>query len=46
MVRAVNLGFPRIGPQRQLKRVIEAHWRGDTTESEVLDVAATLRADG
>ncbi len=39
MVRSSVLGFPRIGAQRELKRVLEAHWAGDLS-------AAELRAQG
>jgi 5-methyltetrahydropteroyltriglutamate--homocysteine methyltransferase len=45
MPLAVNLGFPRIGPQRELKRVIESHWRGAAGEQDVAQVAASLRRD-
>ncbi|HUH30973.1 MAG TPA: 5-methyltetrahydropteroyltriglutamate--homocysteine S-methyltransferase [Rhodanobacter sp.] len=36
-------GFPRIGPRRELKRALEAHWRGETTAHALLDTARTLR---
>jgi hypothetical protein len=26
-----NLGFPRIGEQRELKRAVEAYWKGKLT---------------
>ncbi|MBB6171018.1 5-methyltetrahydropteroyltriglutamate--homocysteine methyltransferase [Nocardiopsis mwathae] len=37
------LGYPRIGPDRELKRASEAYWRGRTTVSELDAVAARLR---
>ncbi|MFO7180572.1 MAG: 5-methyltetrahydropteroyltriglutamate--homocysteine S-methyltransferase [Pseudomonadota bacterium] len=43
MVRSATLGFPRIGPDRELKRALESHWRGATTERELFTVAARLR---
>jgi 5-methyltetrahydropteroyltriglutamate--homocysteine methyltransferase len=33
------LGYPRIGPRRELKRALEDHWAGRTTRAE-LDVTA------
>lgn len=38
-----NLGFPRIGPNRELKRVLEQHWAGKLDEAGLLSEAATLR---
>jgi len=37
------LGYPRIGRDRELKRAVERHWRGDLTEAELETVAAELR---
>jgi len=39
-----NLGFPRIGPRRDLKTALEAHWAGKTTEGQLLEAAEGLRA--
>jgi 5-methyltetrahydropteroyltriglutamate--homocysteine methyltransferase len=42
---AVNtLGFPRIGPVRELKSALESYWAGKSTESKLLEVAQALRA--
>ncbi len=38
-----NLGFPRIGTRRELKRALEAHWRGDITGAELHAAARDLR---
>ncbi|MBD9370465.1 5-methyltetrahydropteroyltriglutamate--homocysteine S-methyltransferase [Xanthomonas sp. XNM01] len=38
-----NLGFPRIGGRRELKRALEAHWRGELDASQLLAVARELR---
>ncbi|MEX0993994.1 MAG: hypothetical protein WD599_00610, partial [Balneolaceae bacterium] len=38
-----NLGYPRIGSERQLKKVIESYWKGDINESELVQSAETLR---
>ena len=40
-----NLGFPRIGRDRQLKWALERHWRGELDGSGLLDVARTLRSN-
>lgn len=38
-----NLGFPRIGARRELKRALEACWRGDITGAELQATARSLR---
>ncbi|AWW00707.1 5-methyltetrahydropteroyltriglutamate--homocysteine S-methyltransferase [Arcticibacterium luteifluviistationis] len=38
-----NLGFPRIGNQRQLKRACEKYWSGKISESELLETGKTIR---
>jgi 5-methyltetrahydropteroyltriglutamate--homocysteine methyltransferase len=37
------LGYPRIGPRRELKKAIETFWAGKTTADEVEATAADLR---
>ena len=37
------LGYPRIGPRRELKKAIEAFWAGRSTAEEVEATAAALR---
>ncbi|MCT2587886.1 5-methyltetrahydropteroyltriglutamate--homocysteine S-methyltransferase [Actinophytocola gossypii] len=44
-VGATVLGYPRIGPRRELKRALEDHWAGRTDEAALAEVAARLRAD-
>lgn len=44
-VTIATLGFPRIGPRRELKRALEDHWAGKTDAPSLLAAAATLRAD-
>jgi 5-methyltetrahydropteroyltriglutamate--homocysteine methyltransferase len=36
-------GFPRIGLKRELKRALEAHWRGEAPAEALSDTARTLR---
>jgi 5-methyltetrahydropteroyltriglutamate--homocysteine methyltransferase len=43
MAQTTNLGYPRIGKHRELKRVIERYWGGKATEDEVREVAAGIR---
>jgi len=38
-----NLGFPRIGPQRELKRALEAFWKGEIDGSALRTTGAELR---
>ncbi len=38
-----NLGFPRIGPQRELKRALETFWAGGIDESALRAAGADLR---
>jgi 5-methyltetrahydropteroyltriglutamate--homocysteine methyltransferase len=44
MVLTANLGFPRVGADRELKRALERHWRGDLDTAELQAVARELRA--
>ena len=39
-----NLGFPRIGAKRELKFALEAFWKGQASETELLATAKELRA--
>ena len=41
---ATILGYPRIGPRRELKRALESFWAGKTSAADVEQVAADLRA--
>jgi 5-methyltetrahydropteroyltriglutamate--homocysteine methyltransferase len=40
---AANLGYPRIGPRRELKTALEAFWAGEQDEAALLDTAHRLR---
>ncbi|GIG28510.1 5-methyltetrahydropteroyltriglutamate--homocysteine S-methyltransferase [Cellulomonas marina] len=40
--RATVLGYPRIGPRRELKRALESFWAGRSTADELDTVAADL----
>ncbi|MEO7034717.1 MAG: 5-methyltetrahydropteroyltriglutamate--homocysteine S-methyltransferase [Polyangiaceae bacterium] len=43
MARTHNLGFPRIGSQRELKYAQEKHWKGALTHTELETLGAELR---
>ncbi|MGE4170521.1 MAG: 5-methyltetrahydropteroyltriglutamate--homocysteine S-methyltransferase [Candidatus Margulisiibacteriota bacterium] len=45
MAKVHNLGFPRIGQNRELKTALEAYWSGKSDRDSVLQTAASLRAD-
>ena len=38
-----NLGFPRIGVKRELKKALEAYWAGQSTEAELIETGSQLR---
>lgn len=43
MTQVTNLGFPRIGAKRELKRAVEAYWKEETSASELQQLAKSLR---
>jgi len=43
MVHASNLGFPRIGFQRELKKGLEKYWADELSQQELCEIAHTLR---
>jgi 5-methyltetrahydropteroyltriglutamate--homocysteine methyltransferase len=43
MALAHNLGYPRIGPRRELKRALEAFWKGEIDEGALRGAGAALR---
>ncbi|AZE31789.1 5-methyltetrahydropteroyltriglutamate-- homocysteine methyltransferase [Pseudomonas chlororaphis subsp. aureofaciens] len=44
MALAHTLGFPRIGADRELKKALEAYWKGDLDWQALQDVGRQLRA--
>jgi 5-methyltetrahydropteroyltriglutamate--homocysteine methyltransferase len=44
MALAHNLGFPRIGADRELKKALESYWKGDLEQSALQAVGRELRA--
>ncbi len=43
MVLALNLGFPRFGADRELKKAVEGYWKGKTGQNELTATASELR---
>jgi 5-methyltetrahydropteroyltriglutamate--homocysteine methyltransferase len=39
-----TLGFPRIGPRRELKTALESHWSGKSSAAALMEAASGLRA--
>ncbi|MEM7444511.1 MAG: 5-methyltetrahydropteroyltriglutamate--homocysteine S-methyltransferase [Pseudomonadota bacterium] len=44
MTKAANLGFPRIGANRELKKATEAYWKGEIDIQALRKVGEVLRA--
>ena len=43
-VTVATLGFPRVGPRRELKAALERYWSGKSDQQALLAAAADLRA--
>ena len=43
-MKATNLGFPRIGKNRELKKAVESYWAGKLDRAGLLQVGRELRA--
>ncbi|MEO0460392.1 MAG: 5-methyltetrahydropteroyltriglutamate--homocysteine S-methyltransferase [Myxococcota bacterium] len=43
MVTTHNLGYPRIGEKRELKRATEAFWKGELSETQLEEAGAQIR---
>lgn len=43
MTLAINLGFPRIGLKRELKKALESYWKGDITRDDLFKTGKELR---
>ncbi len=44
MALATNLGFPRIGAKRELKKAVESYWKGNSSQDDLMAMAKDLRA--
>ena len=45
MIKKANLGIPRIGKKRELKKAVEAYWKGTLSQEELNQVAKTIRKE-
>ena len=43
MVRSSTIGFPRIGPRRELKKALEGYWSGRVSAADLAAEARALR---
>ena len=43
MIVSSNLGFPRIGPNRELKKAVEAYWAGKIDEQALQEACRSIR---
>ena len=43
MIQAHTLGFPRIGADRELKKAVEAYWKGQQTQDALKEAGRVLR---
>ena len=44
MIKTITIGYPRIGPKRELKKALEKFWKGEIKETELQKTAKDLRA--
>ncbi|MBB3172473.1 5-methyltetrahydropteroyltriglutamate--homocysteine methyltransferase [Endobacter medicaginis] len=44
-IQVATLGFPRIGPKRELKAALESFWSGKSDAGALIATARTLRSD-
>lgn len=44
-VLATNLGFPRVGAFRELKKAVESYWKGESKLEDLQSTAKTIRAE-
>ncbi|CAM9863258.1 unnamed protein product [Phaeothamnion confervicola] len=42
VTKTATLGFPRIGPNRELKKALESYWNGQLPEEALLETAASI----
>jgi 5-methyltetrahydropteroyltriglutamate--homocysteine methyltransferase len=45
MAISANLGFPRIGAKRELKKAVESYWKGGLSQDELKVAASNIRSD-
>jgi 5-methyltetrahydropteroyltriglutamate--homocysteine methyltransferase len=45
MAMTANLGFPRIGAHRELKKALETYWKGESSDADLMTVAKGIREE-
>lgn len=45
MIQVTSLGYPRLGENREWKKLIESYWAGNITQEELFDQGKALRID-
>ena len=45
MTVAANLGFPRMGAHRELKKALESYWKGESSDADLITVAKGIREE-
>ncbi len=40
-----TIGFPRIGPQREMKRALESYWKGQLSSANLIEAQHAVEAD-
>jgi len=43
MIQVASIGYPRIGPKRELKKALEQFWKGEIKEQDLHTVAKNLK---
>ncbi|GIN70193.1 5-methyltetrahydropteroyltriglutamate--homocysteine methyltransferase [Bacillus sp. J14TS2] len=45
-INSSNIGYPRIGEQREWKKALEKYWNGGISQQELLDTTKEIRLNG
>ena len=43
MIKINCIGYPRIGPKRELKNALEKYWKSEISENDLLKCASDLK---
>jgi 5-methyltetrahydropteroyltriglutamate--homocysteine methyltransferase len=46
MIKINCIGYPRIGPKRELKNALEKYWKSEISEADLLKCANELKKIG
>ncbi len=45
-ITSSNIGYPRIGEQREWKKALENYWNGNISQQELLKITKEIRLNG